>query len=150
MSEALADPERDIAYTALQGVAPSYFEQVQEAAAVISSGEADRSLRFANQTIDNQRRVIQCQKNVLRYNGRISVTDPALARAAAAGIDASGLLPGDLALNARLCRLLETRWPELSQVQPREVREITLRISGPWRQLMDTFGWAILQCGHHS
>ncbi|GMF49837.1 unnamed protein product [Phytophthora fragariaefolia] len=130
MSEGLA--ERDVAYSALQGVASSYFEQVQEAAAVISSCGADRALRFANQTIDNQRRVIQCQKNVLRHNGRISVTDPALAlAAAAAGIDASGLSPDDFALNARLCRLLEKRWPELSQVQPSEVREITLRVSGP-------------------
>ncbi|GMF43536.1 unnamed protein product [Phytophthora fragariaefolia] len=129
MSEVLA--ERDVAYSALQGVASSYFEQVQEAAAVISSGGADRALRFANQTIDNQPRVIQRQKNVLRHNGRISVTDPALALAAAAGIDAPGLSPGDLALNARRCRLLETRWPELSQVQPSEVREITLRVSGP-------------------
>ncbi|GMF49870.1 unnamed protein product [Phytophthora fragariaefolia] len=103
MSEVLA--ERDVAYSALEGVASSYFEQVQEASAR--------------------------QKNVLRHNGRISVTDPALALAAAAGIDAPGLSPGDLALNARLCRLLETRWPELSQVQPSEVREITLRVSGP-------------------
>ncbi|GMF56441.1 unnamed protein product [Phytophthora fragariaefolia] len=114
MSEVLA--KRDVAYSALQGVASSYFEQVQEAAAVISSGGADRALRFANQTIDNQRRVIQRQKNVLRHNGRISVADPALALAAAAGFDAAGLSPGDLALNARLCRLLEARWPELSQV----------------------------------
>ncbi|GMF53861.1 unnamed protein product [Phytophthora fragariaefolia] len=129
MSEVLV--ERDGAYSALQGVASSYFEQVQDAAAVISSGGADHELRFANQTIDNQRRVIQRQKNVLRHNGRISVTDPALALPAAAGIDAPGLSPGDLALNARLCRLLEARWPELSQVQPNEVREITLRVSGP-------------------
>ncbi|GMF46767.1 unnamed protein product [Phytophthora fragariaefolia] len=100
MSEVLA--ERDVAYSALQGVASSYFEQVQEAAAVISSGGADRALRFANQTIDNQRRVIQRQKNILRHNGRVSVTDPAFALAAAAGIDAPGLSPGDLALNARL------------------------------------------------
>ncbi|GMF34929.1 unnamed protein product [Phytophthora fragariaefolia] len=129
MSEVLA--ERDVAYSAPQGVASSYFEQVQEAAAVISSGGADRALWFTNHTIDNQRRVIQRQKNVLRYNGRISVVDPALALAAAAGIDAPGLSPGDLALNARLCRLLEARWPELSQVQSSEVREITLRVSGP-------------------
>ncbi|GMG18314.1 unnamed protein product [Phytophthora fragariaefolia] len=128
MSDVLA--ERDVAYSALQGVVSSYFEQVQEAAAVISSGGADRALGFANQTIDNQRRVIQRQKNVLRHNGRISVADPALALAAAAGIDAPGLSPGDLALNARLCRLLEARWPEMSQAQPSEVREITLRVSG--------------------
>ncbi|GMF56357.1 unnamed protein product [Phytophthora fragariaefolia] len=129
MSEVLA--VRDVAYSALQAVASSYFEQVQEAAAVISSGGADRALRFANQTIDNQRRLIQRQKNVLRHNGRISVADPALALAAAAGIDAPGLSPGDLALNALLCRLLEARWPELSRVQPSEVREITLRVSDP-------------------
>ncbi|GMF51349.1 unnamed protein product [Phytophthora fragariaefolia] len=128
MSDVLA--ERDVAYSALQGVASSYFERVQDAAAVIESGGADRALRFANQTIDNQRRVIQRQKNVLRHNGRVSVADPALALAAAAGIDAPGLSPGDMALNARLCRLLEARWPELSQVQPSEVREITLRVSG--------------------
>ncbi|GMF55684.1 unnamed protein product [Phytophthora fragariaefolia] len=100
MSEVLA--ERDVAYSALQGVVSLYFPQVQDAAAVISSGGADRAVRFANQTIDNQRRVIQRQKNVLRHNGRISVADPALALAAAAGIDAAGLSPGDLALNARL------------------------------------------------
>ncbi|GMF54699.1 unnamed protein product [Phytophthora fragariaefolia] len=129
MSEVLV--ERDVAYSAPQGVTSSYFEQVQEAAAVNSSGGADSALRFANQTIDNQRRVIQRQKNALRHNGRILVTDPALALAAAAGIDAPGLSPGALALNARLCRLLETRWPALSQVQPNEVREITLRVSGP-------------------
>ncbi|GMG18116.1 unnamed protein product [Phytophthora fragariaefolia] len=101
MSEVLA--ERDVAYSALQGMASSYFEQVQEAAAR--------------------------QKNVLRHNGWISVTDPALA--AAAGIDAPGLSPGGLALNARPCRHPEARWPALSQVQPSEVREITLRVSGP-------------------
>ncbi|GMF16007.1 unnamed protein product [Phytophthora fragariaefolia] len=129
MSEVLA--ERDVAYSALQCVAFSFFEQVQEAAAVISSGGADCALRLANQTIDNQRRVIQHQKSVLRHNCRISVTDPALALAAAAGIEAPGLSPGDLALNARQCCLLETRWPELSQGQPSEVREITLRVSGP-------------------
>ncbi|GMF36838.1 unnamed protein product [Phytophthora fragariaefolia] len=55
-------------------MASSYFEQVQEAAAR--------------------------QKNVLRDNGRISVTDPALVFAAADGIDAPGLSPGDLDLNA--------------------------------------------------
>ncbi|GMF16264.1 unnamed protein product [Phytophthora fragariaefolia] len=126
MSEVLA--ERDVAYSALQGAASSYFE---EAAAVILSGRADRALGFANQTIDNQRRAIQCQKNALRYNGWISVTDRALALAAAAGFDAPGLSPDDLALNARLLRLLETRWPELSQAQPDEVREITLRVGGP-------------------
>ncbi|GMF28427.1 unnamed protein product [Phytophthora fragariaefolia] len=127
MSKVVA--ERDIASSALQGVASSYFEHVPEAAAVISPGGADCALRFANQTIVYQRRVIQRQKNVLRRNGRISVTDPALALAAAT--DAPGLSPGDLALNARLCRLLEARWPELSQAQPGKVREITLRVIGP-------------------
>ncbi|GMF55655.1 unnamed protein product [Phytophthora fragariaefolia] len=56
MSEVLA--ERDVAYSALQGVASPYFEQVQAAAAVISSGGADRALWFANQMIDNQCRLV--------------------------------------------------------------------------------------------
>ncbi|KAE9192340.1 hypothetical protein PF004_g21338 [Phytophthora fragariae] len=42
--------ERDVAYTALQGVSSSYFPQIQEAAQVVSSGGPDRALRFANFT----------------------------------------------------------------------------------------------------
>ncbi|KAE9018508.1 hypothetical protein PR002_g13087 [Phytophthora rubi] len=42
--------ERDVAYTALQGVSSSYFAQIQEAAQVVSSGGPDRALRFANFT----------------------------------------------------------------------------------------------------
>ncbi|KAE8908367.1 hypothetical protein PF005_g23016 [Phytophthora fragariae] len=69
--------ERDVAYTALQGVASSYFGQIQEATRVVSSGGPDRALRFANQTIEEQRRVIKQQKNILRHHGQITVTDPA-------------------------------------------------------------------------
>ncbi|KAE8982737.1 hypothetical protein PF005_g25735 [Phytophthora fragariae] len=125
--------ERDVAYTALQGVSSSYFAQIQEAAQVVSSGGRDRALRFANQTIHEQRRVIQQQKNILRHNGQIAVTDPALTLAAAAGLDAPGLSPSELAINARLwlCRLLEDRWPELARVSDDELREVTLRVSGP-------------------
>ncbi|KAE9268193.1 hypothetical protein PF001_g29755, partial [Phytophthora fragariae] len=108
--------ECDVAYTALQGVSSSYFAQIQEAAQVVSSGGPDRALRFANQTIHEQRRVIQQQKNILRHHGQIAVTDPALALAAAAGLDAPGLSPSELAINARLCRLLEARWPELARI----------------------------------
>ncbi|KAE8967628.1 hypothetical protein PF011_g27486, partial [Phytophthora fragariae] len=110
--------ECDVAYTALQGVSSSYFAQIQEAAQVVSSGGPDRALRFANQTIHEQRRVIQQQKNILRHHGQIAVTDPALALAAAAGLDAPGLSPSELAINARLCRLLEARWPELARISP--------------------------------
>ncbi|KAE9293107.1 hypothetical protein PF008_g24887 [Phytophthora fragariae] len=123
--------ERDVAYTALQGVSSSYFAQIQEAAQVVSSGGQDRSLRFANQTIHEKRRVIQQQKNILRHNGQIAVTDPALAIAAAAGLMAPGLSPSELAINARLCRLLEARWPELARISDDELREVTLRVSGP-------------------
>ncbi|KAE9270559.1 hypothetical protein PF001_g28753, partial [Phytophthora fragariae] len=93
--------ERDVAYTALQG------------------------------TIHEQRRVIQQQKYILRHHGQIAVTDPALALAAAAGLDAPGLSPSELAINARLCRLLEARWPELARISDDELREVTLRVSGP-------------------
>ncbi|KAE9087457.1 hypothetical protein PF010_g19722 [Phytophthora fragariae] len=123
--------ERDVAYTALQGVSSSYFAQIQEAAQVVSSGGPDRALRFTNQTIHEQRRVIQQQKNILRHHGQIAVTDPALALAAAAGLDAPGLSPIELAINARLCRLLEARWPELARISDDELREVTLRVSGP-------------------
>ncbi|KAE8969981.1 hypothetical protein PF011_g26592 [Phytophthora fragariae] len=123
--------ERDVAYTALQGVSSSYFAQIQEAAQVVSSGGRDRALRFANQTIHEQRRVIQQQKNILRHHGQIAVTDPALTLAAAAGLDAPGLSSNELAINARLCRLLEARWPELARISDDELREVTLRVSGP-------------------
>ncbi|GMF58256.1 unnamed protein product [Phytophthora fragariaefolia] len=110
--------------------------------------QANRRVDSCQQLVDHLRRMVDQrdkdlmrmsevlaerdrQKNVLRHNGRISVTDPALAVAAAAGNDAPGLSLGELALNGRLCRFLEARWPELSQVQPSEVREITLRVSGP-------------------
>ncbi|KAG6584807.1 uncharacterized protein IUM83_16557 [Phytophthora cinnamomi] len=122
--------ERDVAYSALQGVASSYFERVQEAARVVSSGGADRALRIDNHTIEHQCRVIQRQKNILRHQDHISVTDPTLAVAAAAGVDAPGLSTSELALNARLCRLLEAHWPELAQIPTGESREITLRVSG--------------------
>ncbi|KAE9175504.1 hypothetical protein PF005_g25371 [Phytophthora fragariae] len=122
--------ERDVAYTALQGVSSSYFAQIQEAAQVVSSGGHDRALRFANQTIHEQRRVIQQQKNIL-HNGQIAVTDPALAVDAAAGMDAPGLSPNELAINARLCRLLEVRWPELARIPDDALREVTLRVSRP-------------------
>ncbi|KAE8970006.1 hypothetical protein PR002_g27250 [Phytophthora rubi] len=123
--------ERDVAYTALQGVSSSYFAQIQEAAQVVPSGGPDRALRFANQTIHEQRRVIQQQKNILCHHGQIAVTDPALALAGAAGLDAPGLSPSELAINARLCRLLEARWPELARISDDELREVTLRVSGP-------------------
>ncbi|KAE8888644.1 hypothetical protein PF007_g23276 [Phytophthora fragariae] len=122
--------ERDVAYTALQGVSSSYFAQIQEAAQVVSSGGLGRALRFANQTIHEQRQVIQQQKNILRHNGQIAVTDPALTLAAAAGLDAPGLSPSELAINARLCRLLEARWPGLARISDDELREVTLRVSG--------------------
>ncbi|KAE8983117.1 hypothetical protein PR003_g24386 [Phytophthora rubi] len=123
--------ERDVAYTALQGVSSSYFAQIQEADQVVSSGGHDRALRFANQTIHEQRRVIQQQKNILRHNGLIAVTDPALAVAASPGVDAPALSPSELAINARLCRLLEARWPELAWISDDELREVTLQVSGP-------------------
>ncbi|KAE8979333.1 hypothetical protein PF011_g22891 [Phytophthora fragariae] len=104
---------------------------IQEAAQVVSSGGPDRALRFANKTIHEQRRVIQQQKNILRHHGQIAVTHPALALAAAAGLDAPGLSPSELAINARLCRLLEARWPELARISDDELREVTLRVSGP-------------------
>ncbi|KAE8882781.1 hypothetical protein PF005_g15666 [Phytophthora fragariae] len=44
--------ERDVAYTALQGVASSYLAQIQEAARVVSSGGPDRFVKPFHITVD--------------------------------------------------------------------------------------------------
>ncbi|KAG7375678.1 hypothetical protein PHYPSEUDO_015622 [Phytophthora pseudosyringae] len=122
--------ERDVAYAALQGVSSSYFSMIQEAARVVSNGGSTRALRLVQDTIVAQQRTITQQKNIIRHSGKVTVSDPALAIAAASGVDAPGLSPSDLHLNTGLCRLLESRWPELSQVEPGDTREITLCV-GP-------------------
>ncbi|KAG7381262.1 hypothetical protein PHYPSEUDO_006267 [Phytophthora pseudosyringae] len=122
--------ERDVAYAALQGVASSYFSMIQEAARVVSKGGSTRALRLAQDTIVAQQRTITQQKNIIRHSGKVTVSDPALAIAAASGVDAPGFSPSDLHLNTRLCRLLESRWPELSRVEPGDTRGITLCV-GP-------------------
>ncbi|GMF36110.1 unnamed protein product [Phytophthora fragariaefolia] len=106
-----------------------YINQVQKLTAVISSGGADRALRFANQTIDNQRRVIQ-QKNVLWHNGRTSVTEPALALAAATGIDGPDFFTGWPSTLGCIVSSIHAglSYPRFS---PGEVRVITLRVGGP-------------------
>jgi hypothetical protein len=103
--------ERQTAYSALQGVASTYYQRVQEAVLVVSSGDPDHKLRMARWTIEAIRLTISQQKQIIEHAGRTFVTDPALALAAALGTDTPGLSPADLHLNAQLCRLLETRWP---------------------------------------
>ncbi|GMF47919.1 unnamed protein product [Phytophthora fragariaefolia] len=54
--------------------------------------------------------------------------DPHLAAAAAGGLDAPGLSPSDLQLNARLCRILAERFPEAMEIPSGETRVLELRI----------------------
>ncbi|GMF58242.1 unnamed protein product [Phytophthora fragariaefolia] len=54
--------------------------------------------------------------------------DPHMAAAAAGGLDAPGLSPSDLQLNARLCRILAERFPEAMEIPSGETRVLELRI----------------------
>ncbi|GMF50635.1 unnamed protein product [Phytophthora fragariaefolia] len=54
--------------------------------------------------------------------------DPHMAAAAAGGLDAPGLSPSDLQLNARLCRILAERFPEAMAIPSGETRVLELRI----------------------
>ncbi|GMF57409.1 unnamed protein product [Phytophthora fragariaefolia] len=55
-----------------------------------------------------------------------------MAVAAAGGLDAPGLSPSDLQLNARLCRLLAERFPEVMVIPSGETRTLALQV-GPRR-----------------
>lgn len=55
--------------------------------------------------------------------------DSALAVVFAAGVDAPGLSPSELAINTRLCRLFEARWSELVRIPDDELCEVTLGVT---------------------
>ncbi|KAE8893720.1 hypothetical protein PF003_g22065 [Phytophthora fragariae] len=54
--------------------------------------------------------------------------DPHMAAAAGAGLDVRGLSPADLQLNARLCRALALRFPEVMDIPAGETRTVELVI----------------------
>lgn len=52
--------------------------------------------------------------------------DPHMAVAAAAGLGVPGMNPADLQLNARLCRFLTQRFPEVMDIPAGETRRVEL------------------------
>ncbi|GMG18041.1 unnamed protein product [Phytophthora fragariaefolia] len=121
----IADPDR--AYADLQGVASKHFAQLQESARLLVDG-GSQPLRHAQSVIAHQRAVILRQKRVIARQGSIPMHDPHMAAAAAGGLDAPGLSPSDLQLNARLCRILAERFPEAMEIPSGETRVLELRI----------------------
>ncbi|KAG6591088.1 uncharacterized protein IUM83_11295 [Phytophthora cinnamomi] len=118
---------RDAEYAALQGVAAKHFEQLTESARLLSSGDS-QPLRHAQATIADQRRVILNQKSIIARQGFLPMHDPHMAAAAGAGLDVPGLNPAELQLNARLCRVLAARFPEVIGIPAGETRSVELII----------------------
>ncbi|POM67892.1 Hypothetical protein PHPALM_16018 [Phytophthora palmivora] len=119
--------ERDEAYKILQGVSAKHFQQLQE---IVLSLDDDGSykLRHAKKTIDEMRETILRQKRVISRQGFIPMHDPHMAAAAGAGLDVPGMDPASLKLNARLCRLLAERFPEVMRIPGDKDRVMELRI----------------------
>ncbi|GMF23362.1 unnamed protein product [Phytophthora fragariaefolia] len=93
--------EHDRAYEDLQGVASKHFAQLQGSAWLLVDG-GSQPLRHAQSVIAHQRAVILRQQRLIARQGSIPMHDPHTAAAAAAGgLDAPGLSPSDLQLNAR-------------------------------------------------
>ncbi|GMF47878.1 unnamed protein product [Phytophthora fragariaefolia] len=119
--------DRDRAYADLQGVASTHLAQLQGSARLLVDG-GSQPLRHAQSVIAHQRAVILRQKRVIARHGFIPMHDPHMAAAAAGGLDAPGLSPSDLQLNARLCRILAERFPEAMEITSGETRVLELRI----------------------
>ncbi|KAE8983798.1 hypothetical protein PR002_g23145 [Phytophthora rubi] len=142
LTKALAD--RDHAYAELPAVSSKHFEQLQESTSLLLTGDS-QPLRHAKTVIDSQRQVILRQKRVITREGKIPMHDPHMAAAAGAGLDVPmhdshmaaaagagldvpGLSPADLQLNARLCRTLAMRFPEVMDIPAGETRTVELVI----------------------
>ncbi|KAE9294541.1 hypothetical protein PR003_g24233 [Phytophthora rubi] len=119
LTKALAD--RDHAYAELHAVATKHFEQLQESTRLLLEGDS-QPLRHAKAVIDSQRQVILRQKRVIARDGKLPMHDPHMAASAGAGLDVPGLSPADLQLNARLCRTLAMRFPEVMDIPAGETR----------------------------
>ncbi|KAE9170496.1 hypothetical protein PF004_g27859 [Phytophthora fragariae] len=125
LTQALAD--RDHAYAELHAVSSKPFEQLQESTSLLLTGDS-QPLRHAKAVIDSQRQVILRQKRVIAREGKIPMHDPHMAAAAGAGLDVPGLNLADLQLNARLCRTLAMRFPEVMDIPAGETRTVELVI----------------------
>ncbi|KAE9245967.1 hypothetical protein PF002_g6967 [Phytophthora fragariae] len=125
LTQALAD--RDHAYAELHAVSSKHFEQLQESTSLLLTGDS-QPLRHAKAVINSQRQVILRQKRVIAREGKIPMHDPHMAAAAGAGLDFPGLNLADLQLNARLCRTLAMRFPEVMDIPAGETRTVELVI----------------------
>ncbi|KAE8991291.1 hypothetical protein PR002_g20899 [Phytophthora rubi] len=125
LTQALAD--RDHAYAELHAVSSKHFEQLQESTSLLLTGDS-QPLRHAKAVIDSQRQVILRQKRVIAREWKIPMHDPHMAAAAGAGLDVPGLNLADLQLNARLCRTLAMRFPEVMDIPAGETRTVELVI----------------------
>ncbi|KAI9998265.1 hypothetical protein PInf_002631 [Phytophthora infestans] len=117
--------ERDAAFITLQGIAYKHFEQLQESVRLYSS-TGTQPLRHAQSVIAEQRAVILRQKRLIRRNGIIPMHDPHMAAAAGGNLQVPGLDPSDLLLIPRLCRVLESRFPEVLNIPAGETRRLEL------------------------
>ncbi|KAG3234991.1 hypothetical protein PI124_g19974 [Phytophthora idaei] len=119
--------DKDAAYVTLQGVAAKHFEQLHEPTRLLNS-TSDPALRHAQAVVKDQQAVILRQKRIIQRQGCLPLHEPHMAAAAGAGLDVPGLNPADLKLNARLCRLLEMRFPEVMNIPAGESRRVELTI----------------------
>ncbi|EGZ29723.1 hypothetical protein PHYSODRAFT_323209 [Phytophthora sojae] len=88
--------------------------------------EVGSTIRNAKAVIKHQREVILRQKRIISRNGVLPMHDPHMAVAAAAGLGVPGMNPADLQLNARLCRFLTQRFPEVMDIPAGETRRVEL------------------------
>ncbi|KAE8978436.1 hypothetical protein PR003_g23106 [Phytophthora rubi] len=136
LTKALAD--RDHAYAELHAVSSKHFEQLQESTSLLLTG-GSQTLRHAKAVIDSQRQVILRQKRVIAREGKIPMHDPHMATATGAGLDVPGLSPADLQLNARLCRTLAMRFPEMERLRHRWVQRARLVRLSAWTPIPRDF-----------
>ena len=120
--------DADAEIVMLRDISARYFARTEEAFVASSGGPLGKKLQAAAATVADQRRVIARLRRQLQNVGITHSSDPEVAIALAAGIDAPGLSPAKLSLNDRLCRMLEARWPELSLLRSTEPQRLTLNV----------------------
>ncbi|POM74240.1 Hypothetical protein PHPALM_8836 [Phytophthora palmivora] len=106
--------ERDEAYKILQEIVLSLDD------------DGSHKLFHAKKTINEMRETILRQNRVIGRQGFVPMHDPHMA--AGAGLGVPGMDPASLKLNARFCRLLAERFPEVMQIPDGEDRVVELRI----------------------
>ncbi|KAG3067904.1 hypothetical protein PI124_g21731 [Phytophthora idaei] len=117
--------DKRAAYVTLQGVTAKHGEQLKESARLPNS-TGDLVIRHAQAVVKDQRAINLRQKRIFQHQGCLPMRSPHMAAAAGDGLDVPGLNLADLKLNARLCRLLETRFPAVLNIPAGESRRVEL------------------------